>query len=212
MSEEEFTTLRRVCVATGARSLSDLAREAMRGLLSGANQENPANHRELNTPLRCGIWNRRSKSSAQKLRWSRQIVICKWPSREEGRMNEKSDWGNQTRIENTIAMRNRILLLLLLPGALCGGQTTPTAPGADTTVCPTGPGPVPEGLEAVCPPATSVVPNPGTTGVPSRDQSASGYASIRSQFRSRSRAQRSHSIQSGRPDYYADRVPDLRGG
>jgi hypothetical protein len=38
MSEEEFTTLRRVCVATGARSLSDLAREAMRGLMSGANQ------------------------------------------------------------------------------------------------------------------------------------------------------------------------------
>jgi phage host-nuclease inhibitor protein Gam len=39
MSEEEFTTLRRICVATGARSLSDLAREAMRGLMSGANQE-----------------------------------------------------------------------------------------------------------------------------------------------------------------------------
>jgi phage host-nuclease inhibitor protein Gam len=38
MSEEEFTTLRRVCVATGARSLSDLAREAMRGLLSDGNQ------------------------------------------------------------------------------------------------------------------------------------------------------------------------------
>lgn len=38
MSEEEFTTLRRVCVATGARSLSDLAREAMRGLMNGANQ------------------------------------------------------------------------------------------------------------------------------------------------------------------------------
>jgi hypothetical protein len=36
MSEEEFTTLRRICVATGARSLSDLAREAMRGLLNGA--------------------------------------------------------------------------------------------------------------------------------------------------------------------------------
>jgi phage host-nuclease inhibitor protein Gam len=40
MSEEEFTTLRRICVATGARSLSDLAREAMRGLLSGADQGN----------------------------------------------------------------------------------------------------------------------------------------------------------------------------
>lgn len=39
MSEEEFSTLRRMCVATGARSLSDLAREAMRGLLNGANQE-----------------------------------------------------------------------------------------------------------------------------------------------------------------------------
>jgi hypothetical protein len=41
MSEEEFTTLRRICVATGARSLSDLAREAMRGLLSGTNQGSP---------------------------------------------------------------------------------------------------------------------------------------------------------------------------
>ena len=39
MSEEEFSTLRRICVATGARSVSDLAREAMRGLLSGGNHE-----------------------------------------------------------------------------------------------------------------------------------------------------------------------------
>ena len=42
MSEEEFSTLRRMCVATGARSLSDMAREAMRGLLNGANQETAA--------------------------------------------------------------------------------------------------------------------------------------------------------------------------
>jgi hypothetical protein len=40
MSEEEFSTLRRICVATGARSVSDLAREAIRDLLSGENQEN----------------------------------------------------------------------------------------------------------------------------------------------------------------------------
>ncbi|HVN94335.1 MAG TPA: hypothetical protein VMT38_11590 [Terracidiphilus sp.] len=40
MSEEEFFTLRRICLATGARSVSDLAREAMRGLLNGTNQEN----------------------------------------------------------------------------------------------------------------------------------------------------------------------------
>lgn len=39
MSEEEFCALRQICVATGARSISDLAREAMRGLLSGINQE-----------------------------------------------------------------------------------------------------------------------------------------------------------------------------
>ena len=39
MSEEEFSTLRRLCLSTGARSLSDLAREAMRGLLNGANHE-----------------------------------------------------------------------------------------------------------------------------------------------------------------------------
>ena len=39
MSEEEFSTLRRICIATGARSVSDLAREAMRGLLNGTNQE-----------------------------------------------------------------------------------------------------------------------------------------------------------------------------
>jgi phage host-nuclease inhibitor protein Gam len=43
MSEEEFSTLRRICVTSGARSVSDLAREAMRGLLSGANEESAGN-------------------------------------------------------------------------------------------------------------------------------------------------------------------------
>lgn len=38
MSEEEFSALRQICVASGARSVSDLAREAMRGLLSNSNQ------------------------------------------------------------------------------------------------------------------------------------------------------------------------------
>lgn len=40
MSEEEISTLRRICAATGARSVSDLARQAMRGLLNGGNPEN----------------------------------------------------------------------------------------------------------------------------------------------------------------------------
>jgi hypothetical protein len=40
ISEEEFSALRRICVASGARSLSDLAREAMHGLLNRAGKEN----------------------------------------------------------------------------------------------------------------------------------------------------------------------------
>lgn len=38
MSEEEFSALRRICIATGARSVSDLAREAMRDLLNGTSR------------------------------------------------------------------------------------------------------------------------------------------------------------------------------
>jgi len=63
-------------------------------------------------------------------------------------------------------MKPRILLLFLVSGALCAGQTTPTAPGAQTVECPSGPGPVPEGLEAVCPPTTNTVPASGTTPYP----------------------------------------------
>lgn len=55
-------------------------------------------------------------------------------------------------------MKHRYLIFLLLPGAFCGGQTTPTAPGAQTVVCPTGPGPVPEGAEALCPTPTNTAP------------------------------------------------------
>jgi hypothetical protein len=54
MSEEEFTTLRRVCVATGARSLSDLAREAMRSLMNGPNSgsEGEASRIEYSSQMR----------------------------------------------------------------------------------------------------------------------------------------------------------------
>ena len=37
LSEEEYTALRRLCSVTGARSVSDLTRDAMRALLNGAN-------------------------------------------------------------------------------------------------------------------------------------------------------------------------------
>jgi predicted DNA-binding protein len=40
LSEEEYATLLQLCSATGARSVSDFTRDAMRVLLNGANREN----------------------------------------------------------------------------------------------------------------------------------------------------------------------------
>ena len=40
LSEEEHSALRRLCSVTGARSVSDLTRDAMRVLLNGTNREN----------------------------------------------------------------------------------------------------------------------------------------------------------------------------
>jgi len=40
LSEEEYSALRRLCLVTGARSVSDLTRDAMRVLLNGSNREN----------------------------------------------------------------------------------------------------------------------------------------------------------------------------
>jgi hypothetical protein len=39
LSEEEYLALRRVCSVTGARSVSDLTRDAMCVLLNGANRD-----------------------------------------------------------------------------------------------------------------------------------------------------------------------------
>jgi hypothetical protein len=39
LSDEEYSALMRLCLVTGARSISDLARDAMRVLLSGVNRE-----------------------------------------------------------------------------------------------------------------------------------------------------------------------------
>ena len=39
LSEEEYSALRRLCLVAGARSVSDLTRDAMRGLLNGANRQ-----------------------------------------------------------------------------------------------------------------------------------------------------------------------------
>jgi Arc/MetJ-type ribon-helix-helix transcriptional regulator len=39
LSEEEYSALRRLCSATGARSVSDFTRDAMRVLLNGTSRE-----------------------------------------------------------------------------------------------------------------------------------------------------------------------------
>jgi len=39
LSEEEYSALRRLCTVTGARSVSDLTRDAMRVLLKSSNRE-----------------------------------------------------------------------------------------------------------------------------------------------------------------------------
>jgi hypothetical protein len=41
LSEEEYLTLMRVCSLTGARSVSDLTREAMRTVVKDVNREDP---------------------------------------------------------------------------------------------------------------------------------------------------------------------------
>jgi len=39
LSEDEYVALRRLCSATGARSVSDLTRDAMKALIKGPNRE-----------------------------------------------------------------------------------------------------------------------------------------------------------------------------
>jgi len=41
LSEEEYSALRHLCSLTGARSVSDLTRDAMRTVLRGVNREVP---------------------------------------------------------------------------------------------------------------------------------------------------------------------------
>ena len=41
LSEDEYVALRELCSTTGARSVSDLTRDAMRAFLNGASREEP---------------------------------------------------------------------------------------------------------------------------------------------------------------------------
>jgi len=54
LSEEEFLTLKKLCSVTGARSVSDLTRDAMRVILNGASRDDVITLRldELRTQLK----------------------------------------------------------------------------------------------------------------------------------------------------------------
>lgn len=54
LSEEEFLTLKQLCSVTGARSVSDLTRDAMRMILNGADRNDVITLRldELRTQLK----------------------------------------------------------------------------------------------------------------------------------------------------------------
>lgn len=45
LSEEEYVGLKRLCTATGARSVSDLTRDAMRVVLHGASKDDVLGYR-----------------------------------------------------------------------------------------------------------------------------------------------------------------------
>jgi hypothetical protein len=45
LSEEEYVGLKRLCTVTGARSVSDLTRDAMRVVLNGANKDDVLGYR-----------------------------------------------------------------------------------------------------------------------------------------------------------------------
>lgn len=45
LSEEEYVGLKRLCSVTGARSVSDLTRDAMRVVLDGANKDDVLGYR-----------------------------------------------------------------------------------------------------------------------------------------------------------------------
>jgi hypothetical protein len=54
LSEEEYLALRRLCLVSGARSVSDLAREAMRAILGGSGRGDllPVCSNEINAQMK----------------------------------------------------------------------------------------------------------------------------------------------------------------
>lgn len=67
LSEEEFAALQAVCIATGARSISDLARKAMQEVLERVDAENASNLNENGRSVKIKTLERKVEELAAEL-------------------------------------------------------------------------------------------------------------------------------------------------
>ena len=67
LSEEEFAALQAVCIATGARSISDLARKAMQEVLERVDAENTSNLNENGRSVKIKTLERKVEELAAEL-------------------------------------------------------------------------------------------------------------------------------------------------
>lgn len=65
-------------------------------------------------------------------------------------------------------MTHKLLLLFVVFGSVCAGQTSGNTPPAQTVTCPTGPGPVSAAEADQCPPATYMAPTNGPGAYPAQ--------------------------------------------
>lgn len=73
LSEEEYSALMNLCVATGARSVSDLARNAMRILISGPDEEHLSSVHSDGLSAQIHLLNRRIEELSERIGSQAQI-------------------------------------------------------------------------------------------------------------------------------------------
>ena len=65
LSEDEYSAIQRLCSVTGARSVSDLTRDAMRVFLNGANRRNIVDRTDVHEQL--ALLNRKLEELAERI-------------------------------------------------------------------------------------------------------------------------------------------------
>ncbi len=67
LSEEEYEELMRFCILTGARSVSDITRDAMRGLLNGGNGNGSGGVRAEDLHAQMQVLNQKFEDLAERI-------------------------------------------------------------------------------------------------------------------------------------------------